>query len=46
LDALIFVASTAAFDQKLSEDPEINRFIDSVVCFEEIIRNKFLAKVG
>jgi signal recognition particle receptor subunit beta len=45
LDGLIFVASLAAFDQRVREAPEKNRFVDSLECFEELMGNRFLQLV-
>jgi G-protein alpha subunit len=44
LDAIIFVASLAAFDQIMYEDPLINRLMDSMVCFEHIMDNAILKR--
>jgi G-protein alpha subunit len=46
LDAIIFVVSLAAYDQMMYEDPLINRFMDSMVCFEELMNNSILKKVS
>jgi G-protein alpha subunit len=37
LDGLIFIASIAAFDQRMKEDDTVSRFDDSLECFDELV---------
>jgi guanine nucleotide-binding protein subunit alpha len=45
VEAIIFLAPISAFDQVLSEDPQVNRLEDSVLLWKGICQNKLLAKV-
>lgn len=46
LSAIIFVAAVSAFDQTLVEDPDTNRFFDSMVLFESLMNNKMLKTIS
>jgi len=45
VDAIIFLAPISAFDQVLTEDPQVNRLEDSVLLWKGLCQNKLLAKV-
>lgn len=44
--AIIFLAPVSAFDQKLIEEPRINRIDDSLELFASIVSNPLLLKVS
>ncbi|KAI8818258.1 guanine nucleotide binding protein, alpha subunit [Fimicolochytrium jonesii] len=44
--AILFVASLAAYDQKLVEDPTVNRMSDSLIVFDSVINNPLLRKIS
>lgn len=39
LKAIIYIMSIASFDQKMAEDPTMNRFIDALVLFESLMQS-------
>ncbi|KZT43701.1 guanine nucleotide binding protein, alpha subunit [Sistotremastrum suecicum HHB10207 ss-3] len=45
VNAIIFLAPISAFDQVLSEDPNVNRLEDSLLLWRNIVSNKLLQKV-
>ncbi|KAH9989194.1 G-alpha-domain-containing protein [Russula vinacea] len=45
VDAIIFLAPISAFDQVLTEDPQVNRLEDSVLLWKGLCQNKLLGKV-
>ncbi|KAJ7078142.1 guanine nucleotide binding protein, alpha subunit [Mycena belliarum] len=46
MDSIIFLAPISAFDQRLAEDPVINRLADSFELWTTIVSNKLLAKTN
>ncbi len=40
--SILFVASLSCFDQKMVEDPSVNRMADSLVLFEQMANHKLL----
>ncbi|KZT23005.1 G-alpha-domain-containing protein [Neolentinus lepideus HHB14362 ss-1] len=44
VDAVIFLAPVSAFDEKLAEDPRVNRLEDSYLLWKSVCRSKLLAK--
>ncbi|KAI8913398.1 guanine nucleotide binding protein, alpha subunit [Gorgonomyces haynaldii] len=46
LNALMYIASSASFDQVLEEDATVNRFIDGVVLFDNVINHPLLLKTN
>lgn len=45
ISAILFLAPLSAFDQRLTEDPRINRLADSLDLFEQIVENPQLRNV-
>ncbi|KAF6760106.1 guanine nucleotide binding protein, alpha subunit [Ephemerocybe angulata] len=45
ITALIFIAPLSSFDEKLAEDPRINRLEDTFSLWKTVCSNKLLAKV-
>jgi G-protein alpha subunit len=45
LDAIVFVTPLAACDQTVKEEPDLNRFVDTLSCFEQITKNILLSQV-
>ncbi|KAJ3304739.1 hypothetical protein HDV03_002424 [Kappamyces sp. JEL0829] len=40
--SVIFVASLSSYDQMMVEEPDVNRMVDSIVLFEEMVNHKML----
>lgn len=45
-NAILFVASLSAYNQYLSEDSTINRMVDAIVLFEQLVNNPLLNSQG
>jgi hypothetical protein len=45
-NAVVFVTSLSAYNQSLSEDSTINRMVDAIVLFEQLINNPLLMNLG
>lgn len=45
LRGIIFIMSIASFDQRMAEDATVNRYLDSLVLFEELMGNSLLAGI-
>ncbi|KAI8903417.1 hypothetical protein PhCBS80983_g02655 [Powellomyces hirtus] len=46
LDAILFIASLAAYDQMLVEDMAVSRMLDALVLFESIVNHRLLKKIS
>ncbi|KAJ3155593.1 guanine nucleotide-binding protein subunit alpha [Geranomyces variabilis] len=46
LDAILFIASLAAYDQRLVEDAAVSRMLDALLLFESVANHPLLRNVG